>query len=50
MEILMNFVKPDILPIFLSPPMILSLLEGDVTPTTHNSKLNANFEKRKIIK
>jgi hypothetical protein len=37
MEILIHYVKPDILPITPSLQMIVSLLEADVTPTTHNS-------------
>jgi hypothetical protein len=48
MEILINYVKPDIEPILPSPQMILSFLEGVVTPTSHKIKLNANIKKGKI--
>jgi hypothetical protein len=37
MEILIDYIKPDILPILLFSKMILSLFEGDVTPTSNNS-------------
>jgi hypothetical protein len=45
----MHYVKPDIQPITLSPPpMILSLLEGEVSPKSYNSELNANIKKKKL--
>jgi hypothetical protein len=51
MGILINYIKPEIRPIQLSPLMISSLLEGDVTPITHNSQLKVNIKrKKKIIK
>jgi hypothetical protein len=34
-KILIHYVKPDMTPIIPSPPLILSLLEGDVIPTPH---------------
>jgi hypothetical protein len=49
MEILIYYVKPDIQPILSSPPVIPSLLEGDVTPTPHNGQLKANIKKEKNI-
>jgi hypothetical protein len=48
MEIFMHYVKPVVRPINSSPLMILSLLEGDVTPTSYNSLLEENIKKRKL--
>jgi hypothetical protein len=48
MEILIHYVKPDIQPTTSFPPIISSLLEGEVIPTTHNSQFNANIKKREI--
>jgi hypothetical protein len=37
MEILIHYIKPDISPTASFPPMILPLLEEEVTPNPNNS-------------